>query len=155
GDKLRLVLACQLELAVLVLDFVKQADVLNSDHRLVGEGRCQLNLFVGERAHGGSFQGNDANRRSFSQERGAKKRTEAANLLARIRVLRIGQSVGDMNDFAFKQNAPGHSCSVDSSWVTGEVLSVLTREPIARLKVVSFALRSTYDDRVRLAKARR
>ena len=60
-----------------------------------------------------------------------------------------------MNDFAFKQDAPGYRCSVDSSWVTGGVLSVLTREPIARFKVVSFALRSTYDDRVGLAKARR
>src|SRR5262245_62786752 len=60
-----------------------------------------------------------------------------------------------MNDFAFKQDAPGYRCSVDSSWVTGCVLSVLTRESIARFKVVSFALRSTYDDRIGLAKARR
>src|SRR5262245_18570936 len=60
-----------------------------------------------------------------------------------------------MNDFAFKQDAPGYRCSIDSSWVTGGVLSVLTREPIARFKVVSFALRSSYDDRVGLAKARR
>src|SRR5262245_11276850 len=60
-----------------------------------------------------------------------------------------------MNDFAFEQDAPGYRCSVDSSWVTGGVLCVFTREPVARFKVVSVALRSTYDDRVRLAKARR
>src|SRR5262249_39609395 len=45
--------------------------------------------------------------------------------------------------------------SVDSSWVSGGELDIFTREPVVRLEVVSFALRSTYDDRVRLAKARR
>jgi len=39
GDELRLVLAGLLELSVLLLDFVEQADVLDRDGRLVGEGR--------------------------------------------------------------------------------------------------------------------
>ena len=38
GDELRLVLARQCELAVLVLDFVEQPHVLDRDHRLIGEG---------------------------------------------------------------------------------------------------------------------
>src|SRR5262249_34934656 len=49
GEKLRLMLARQLELPVLVLDFVEQAHVLDRDHRLVGEGGEQLDLLVGER----------------------------------------------------------------------------------------------------------
>src|SRR5262249_60150888 len=39
----------QLELPVLLLDFVEQAHVLDRDHRLVGEGGEQLDLLVGER----------------------------------------------------------------------------------------------------------
>ena len=39
------------ELAALVLDFVEQPHVLDRDHRLVGEGRDQLDLLVGERPH--------------------------------------------------------------------------------------------------------
>src|SRR5262249_13692207 len=49
----------------------------------------------------------------------------------------------------------GTRCSVDPSWVTGGELGVLTREPIGRFKVVSFAFRSTYGYHVGLAKARR
>jgi hypothetical protein len=48
GDELRLVLTRLLELAVLVLDFVEQADVLDRDCGLVGEGGEQLDLLVGE-----------------------------------------------------------------------------------------------------------
>jgi hypothetical protein len=39
GDELRLVLARQLELPVLVLDFVEQSHILDRDHRLIGESR--------------------------------------------------------------------------------------------------------------------
>ena len=60
-----------------------------------------------------------------------------------------------MNDFAFKQGAPRCCSTVDSSWVTCEELGVFPGESIARFVVESFALRSTYDNRVRLAKARR
>ena len=52
GEELRLVLARLGELAALVLDFVEQPHVLDRDHRLVGEGRHQLDLLLGERPHG-------------------------------------------------------------------------------------------------------
>jgi hypothetical protein len=40
---------------------------------------------------------------SFSQERDAENRPPAANLLARaVPVFRIGQNIGDVDDFAFK-----------------------------------------------------
>ena len=50
GEELRLVLARLGELAALVLDLVEQAHVLDRDHRLVGEGRDQLDLLLGESA---------------------------------------------------------------------------------------------------------
>src|SRR5262249_14425094 len=124
--------------------------------RLVGEGRDQLDLLIGEGLHRAPGQGDDPNRQSFSQERDAKNRTKAATLgCPPIRVFRIGENVGDMNGFAFKQEGSGYRCSVDPSWVTGGELGVLTREPIGRFKVVSFAFRSTYGYHVGLAKARR
>src|SRR6516165_9917054 len=52
GEKLRLVLARDLELTALVLDFVEQADVLDGYARLVGKGRYKVDLLVGEWANG-------------------------------------------------------------------------------------------------------
>src|SRR5215471_9625780 len=49
-----------------------------------------------------------------------------------------------MDDFAFKPDAPGYRPSVNSSWVTGDELSVFTRQPVAHFEVVGFTLRSTY-----------
>src|SRR5262249_39218662 len=72
-----------------------------------------------------------------------------------IRVSGIGQNVLDVNDLAFKQDAPGYRSSVDSMWVSCDELDVFTREPVACFEVVNFALRSTYGYIVRLAKARR
>src|SRR5262249_11985516 len=60
-----------------------------------------------------------------------------------------------MNDFTFKQNASGYRSSVESKRVTCGELGELRRQPIGRFKVVSFALRSTYGGRVRLAQPRR
>ena len=51
GQELRLVLARDLELAALVLDFVEQPHVLDCNRCLIGEGLDQLDLFVGERPH--------------------------------------------------------------------------------------------------------
>ena len=51
GDELRLVLACLLQLPVLVLDFVEQPSVLDRYCRLVGEAGDQLDLLIGEWPH--------------------------------------------------------------------------------------------------------
>src|SRR5438128_1992461 len=49
GNELRLVLARQSKLAILVLDLVEQTHVLDCNHRLIGKGCEQLDLLVGER----------------------------------------------------------------------------------------------------------
>src|ERR1700732_1938612 len=51
GEELRLVLARLGKLAALVLDFIEQADILNRDHRLIGEGRSKLDLLIHERLY--------------------------------------------------------------------------------------------------------
>src|SRR5262249_40828506 len=120
-------------------------------HRLVGEGSDELNLLVSEWAHRISSQRDGPNRHSFPQEWDSKKRAKAARLQgSRIRVFRIDQNVGNMDDFAIKQDTPRHRCSVDSSWVTGHELGLFMRQPVTRLEVVSFAPRPTYDGHLRL-----
>src|SRR5262249_48388088 len=95
------------------------------------------------------------NRRSFSQERDAEDRAVAAQLLALCPgVVWVGQNVGDMNDFALKQHAPGYRSGVESKRVTCGELAEFTREPVARFEVVSFALRATYDHHLGLAQPR-
>src|SRR5262249_60202440 len=129
---------------------------LKANPRLSGEWHTQFDLLLGEGLPRAPGQGDDPSGKSCSQERDAKTRTKAATLACPpIRVFRIGENVGDMNGFAFKQDASGYRCSVDPCWVTGGELGVLTREPIGRFKVVSFAFRSTYGYHVGLAKARR
>ena len=81
----------------------KKARIFDGDDGLVGEGGDQLNLLVGEGPYRVSPQGDYANRPSFSQERNAKDRAKAAKLLGFARVFGIGQNVGDVSDFAFKQ----------------------------------------------------
>src|SRR6516225_3584825 len=51
GEELRFVLARDFELATLVLDFVEQPHVLNSDHSLVSESLNQFNLFFRKRTN--------------------------------------------------------------------------------------------------------
>src|SRR5262249_40905425 len=122
------------------LHLVEQPHVLARDYRLVGEGSDELNLLGSEWAHRISSQRDGPNRHSFPQEWDSKKRAKAARLQgSRIRVFRIDQNVGNMDDFAIKQDTPRHRCSVDSSWVTGHELGLFMRQPVTRLEVVSFA----------------
>ena len=69
GEELRLVLARLRELPALVLDFVEQPHVLDRDHRLVGKGRDQLDLLVGERLHRAAHHHENADWNSLAQQR--------------------------------------------------------------------------------------
>ena len=60
-----------------------------------------------------------------------------------------------MNYFALKEYAPGYCSTIYCSWVTCGVFSILTGESVAGFQVIAFAFRSTYDDCIRFAKARR
>ncbi len=58
--------------------FAEQTRVLDGDHRLVGEGRDQIDLLVGERFHDGAEQEEDADGGSLPQQRHAQSRAKAA-----------------------------------------------------------------------------
>src|SRR5262249_25878791 len=64
------------------LHLVEQAHVLNRDHRLVGEGRHQLDLLVGERPHGFAYHVKHTNRDPLAQERYTEHCTKTAFLLS-------------------------------------------------------------------------
>src|SRR5262245_31340097 len=53
------------------LHLVEQAHVLDRNHRLVGEGRSQLDLFLGERADGRALQYDHTDGGSLTHERDA------------------------------------------------------------------------------------
>jgi len=65
--ELRLVLARQLQLAVLILDFVEQPHVLDRYYRLVGEGFDQFDLILGKRPDESTEQMGHANRDPLAQ----------------------------------------------------------------------------------------
>ena len=54
---------------------LEQSHILDSDHRLIGEGLDQLDLLFGERPYLGARQHDYADRSSFAHERNAKHGT--------------------------------------------------------------------------------
>jgi hypothetical protein len=89
GKELRFVLARLLKLPALVLDFVKQSNILDRYHRLVGESRYKLYLLRIEWFYDFSAEKNDANRFSLTQERYAKMRAKAESLRDGRETLRL------------------------------------------------------------------
>src|SRR5262249_42794935 len=106
GEKLRLVLARLFKLPALVLNFVKQPHVLNRNRSLVGKGRNQFDLLVGEWSYFRACQSQDADRDVLAQH----WNTESCAKVAQSRrfnegVFRISLYVGNMNDATFDQRA--------------------------------------------------
>ena len=93
------------------LDAFEQPHVLDRDRRLVGEGRDQLDLLVGEWPYLCARQGQNADRHALAQHRNAKDRAEVAQHLRLAQsVFRISLNVGNVNDLAVKQRSPS-TCS--------------------------------------------
>src|SRR5262249_30111564 len=86
------------EVAVSRLELAQQARVLDGDDRLVGEGRDQLDLLVGEGLDYGSMQGEESDKGVLSDHGDAQQGPEAEYLLCfGFLILRVRQDVGDMN----------------------------------------------------------
>src|SRR5215470_14498739 len=61
-------MTCLVRITRSTLHLVKQPDVLDRDHRLVGEGRSELNLLVGERSYRRASHSKNADRYPFAQQ---------------------------------------------------------------------------------------
>src|ERR1700675_3682504 len=97
-------LARHFELAALVLDFVEQPHVLDSDDRLVGECGDQRNLVVGEWSHDAAHQDHHADWNSFPQERHAEHGARTYLLVPFFgSEFRINPYISDVDDSAFQR----------------------------------------------------
>ena len=80
---------------------LKQPHVLNGDYRLIGEGLDQLDLLVGERAHGSTLQEDDADCSSLPLKRDAEdcaKVPKACDFMEGV--FWIGENIRNLNRFA-------------------------------------------------------
>src|SRR5262245_46463979 len=90
-------LARDFELAALVVDFVKQAHILDGNASLVGKGRCEFDLLLCERTHFGTSQDHNSNRGPLAQNRHSKCRPVPPDCLSlQPAVVRISEHVRDM-----------------------------------------------------------
>src|SRR5262249_38019515 len=152
-DELRLVLASLSQLPVLVLDFVEQPYVLDGDHRLVSEGGGELNLPVGEWAHGLAAKNDNANRVSLSQQRHAKYSSKSALFLHFLkRIIRIGQHVGDLDWLTLEHCAAEHTPSSRlERYPSQNEFPVITRAAVSRNRLIIRALLTMHRHNIGLA----
>ena len=89
------------------LNTLEQSHVLDRDRGLVGKGRNQFNLFIGEWPDFGTRQRQDADRDALAKHRNAEDGAKTAQSLRLDKgVFRISLHVGNMNHFAFEQARP-------------------------------------------------
>src|SRR5262249_42144850 len=98
------------------LNLVKQANVLDSDHRLVGECCHQLDLLVGERPRLPAEQSKDTDNCSIPQQRNTKATPYIDDpgvipMPSRVEV-GIGQKIRNMYCAAFEYCAPEERSSI-------------------------------------------
>src|SRR5262249_27248607 len=134
-------------------DFVEQSHVLDGDYRLVGESGGELDLPVGERAHGLATQNDNANRVSFSQQRHAKYSSKSDPFLHFLkRIIRIGQHVGNLDWLTFEHCAPKHSPSSRlERYPSQNEFPVITRATVSRDRLIIQALLAMHRHNIGLA----
>ena len=100
--KLRFVLACLFKLPALVLDFIKQAHVLDRNRGLVSEHCDKFDLLVGEWLYFRAHQSQDADRDALAQHWDAESCTEVAQSRRFNQgIFLISPYIGNMNHPTF------------------------------------------------------
>ena len=102
-------LACDLKLSALVLDFIKQSYIFDRDYGLIGEGGCKFDLSRTELPNDPSQQNNDAYGHTFAKQRHAENRMRSCSAhwrhFRRGEMIRVLKYIRDVDDFAFKRDA--------------------------------------------------
>ena len=93
------------EITVPVLELLKQPDVFNCDHRLIGKGSDEINLPGGKRLGISSEDDDDTNGNTLSEQRHSEHRHEIHELLS-VFIFGISSRVGDVNYAALEYNPP-------------------------------------------------
>ena len=95
-------LACDFELAALVLNFIEQADILDGDAGLVRERGCQFDLLFRKRPHRKPHQHDDAYWISFAQDGHTHDRAKTDHPLhVQQGIVWISQHIRNLNRLAF------------------------------------------------------
>src|SRR5262249_38218930 len=82
--------------------------VIDGDHRLVGEGSGQLDLFVGEWQRGAALKHHNPDRTAFTEKWNAEHGAYTANYCRLLHLkFWICQDIGSMHGPAFEHNAAG------------------------------------------------
>src|SRR6266436_7903061 len=116
ADNLQHIRGCSLPLQRF-LRFVEQPRVLNCDHRLIGEGVQQGNLFVAERVHLEATQRDRSDAFALAQQWNAENRAVAllGECLAGLRELIAfgGEQIVYMHWHSVDNRAPGHPIPIN------------------------------------------
>src|SRR5262249_5350697 len=128
------------------LDLVEQPHVLDRDHRLVGEGREQLHLLVGEGPYRGARQREHADRSSLAQQRRTDHGVIAAKLLCLAQlVFWIGLRIQNLNGCALEQGSTSHALTPGLEWYALHLILELGRPSKIRLCLKEAFLVGTSD----------
>src|SRR5262245_309936 len=132
---------------------VEQPHVLDRDHRLVGEGGGELDLPVGERAHGLAAQNDKADRVSRSQQRHAKYGSKSDPFLHFLKcIIRIGQHVGDLDWLTLEHCAAENAASSRlERYRSQNEVPVITRTAVSRDRLIIRALLAMHRHNIGLA----
>ena len=89
------------------LDLLEETDVVDRDHRLIGEGGDEVDLLFGERLDLGAGQENDADHLAAAHQRHGELRARLRPPLApQVGEPRIGERVFEVNDLLFEGGEP-------------------------------------------------
>jgi hypothetical protein len=129
------------------LHLLKQPDIVDRDHRLVGEGGYKFDLLLGKRLDLGVRHRDDTDDLALAQEWDAKRRSYLADPVPCCSSpVRVGQDVWDLDRLAFERNAADPRAAVRRERVPGQVLDNVQRHPVVSQQVV-FAVPQHGDDR--------
>ena len=135
---------------------LEETRVLDGDDGLVGKGSDQLDLFRGKRLRHLSCHEDHSYRSSLPQQRGAERRSVAADLLRiTTHIFRIGQHVGKVHYFAFKRRSPDDAAAIQGNRVMCDVVLKLGRKTMACGNTVEFTFAQEDEGICRLAEIRR
>jgi hypothetical protein len=144
------------KLARALLFGLEQSHVLDGNRRLIGEGRQQLNLFLGEWTNARALYNDHTNREPFAQQRHTKHRMEATKLCRfKKRIFRVALNVGNMNRPAFQDGPPDDGSPAKHKWMDLHEVRDLRRLTEVRDLLVRVALLTINRSHIRVAQTNR
>src|SRR5262249_40825667 len=107
---------CRRQVAITGIHLREQPDVLDRDHRLVGEGRHELDLFVSEGPYLTPLQSENSEKDTLPEHRDSQEGPEAGESMALWQlVFRICLNVGNVNRPALERYPSSNRLSAGAS----------------------------------------